>query len=272
MTGWGGLWGGAWGALDPEAPNVTAPTVVEVYPPPGTVIQATTPIAFSVRDEVALAYVAVTVYFPGQPAEIAFDGNNLTAGYAADSVLSPQPPTRIDMLLSRVGGWRDSPKLRVQAVDTGGLEYEVVLEWLLGPAVVAPTTATPVRTQPGRLALVRPMQRNRANDFTTAAPSAARRERVVQLLATKARSPNSAGELRWDPDFGSRLHELRHRSGAGVLELAELYVRQAFARWEPTLAVGGVSMLPKDPAFPTRRVFRITFRDLVQGDEDAVEV
>lgn len=271
--GFGSVWGGAWGG-DVSAEAIAAdgapPFVVDVYPLPGSIIAADTPITFSVRDDVELDFVGLTITTPSAAAETAFSGAFAPA-YAELSAVDAQPPLRADFVLLRADGWSDSPTLRIQAVDAAGLEAEVVFEWVLvktEPAAAAPA----VRRSPGRLALTRPFRRNNANDFNAENPTQARRARVVQLLGTKARSPRHPGEIRWDPEYGSRLHELRHRSGPGVDALAELYVRMAFEKWEPTLAVGGVVMLPIDSRAKTTRTFRVTFRDLVQGDEDSVEV
>jgi phage baseplate assembly protein W len=84
----------------------------------------------------------------------------------------------------------------------------------------------PMRT-PTNLAI--PMQRDRQRDFARASGEDLLRAKVAQVLLT-------AGELPWRPEFGAGLDRLRHRRNDAVLEeLARVAVRDAFARWLPSV-------------------------------------
>jgi hypothetical protein len=241
-----------------------------VYPLPGSVIDVATPISFSVRDNAALSFVAILVAFGAAPAETAFDGS-LAGRYAALSTTTPLPPTRIDFSLRRAGGWLTAPRIRIQAIDAFGLETELAFEWVVRPLGTAPPPPQ-LGTKPGSLAITRPFRRDRQNDVATASPAAARRARIGQILGTRRQTATASGELLWDPTFGSQIHTLRHRSGAGVDELAALFVREALARWEPTIAATAVVRLPPDPLHRTTKTFRVYFTDLESGANDSIDV
>ena len=84
--------------------------------------------------------------------------------------------------------------------------------------------------------VVRPFVRDAA-DFAKAGGFAQVRSSVGQILGTRAQSETTAGELPWRPDFGSKLHLIRHRKGPIIAELSRSYIREALDRWEPRVEI-----------------------------------
>jgi len=87
--------------------------------------------------------------------------------------------------------------------------------------------------------LVRPFQRDQKQDFASAGGVALIRSCVGQILGTMCSSPTSSlqGELPWRPEFGSLLYFLKHKKGPSLEALAQLYVIDALAKWEPRVSV-----------------------------------
>lgn len=91
--------------------------------------------------------------------------------------------------------------------------------------------------------LLRPLRRDRKADFAADGDDAVVRSAVGQVLATRASSEISQGEIPWRPEFGSLLYLLRHQKNDSVLqELARVYVVDALKRWEPRVIVKTVSV------------------------------
>ena len=91
--------------------------------------------------------------------------------------------------------------------------------------------------------LLRPLRRDRKADFAADGDDAVVRSAVGQVLATRASSEISQGEIPWRPEFGSLLYLLRHQRNDSVLqELARVYVVDALKRWEPRVIVKTVSV------------------------------
>ena len=87
--------------------------------------------------------------------------------------------------------------------------------------------------------IVRPLRRD-ARDFAAAGGKVLVNSAVGQILGTRASTERSQGELKWRPNFGSKLHMLRFRKGAVVDEMARIWTREALATWEPRVNVSDV--------------------------------
>lgn len=91
--------------------------------------------------------------------------------------------------------------------------------------------------------LVRPFRRAHS-DFAAAGGAANVRAAIGQILGTRASSARSVGELPWRPEFGSRLHLLRHdRGDAATPGIAHAYVAEALRTWEPRARVTRVEVV-----------------------------
>lgn len=75
-----------------------------------------------------------------------------------------------------------------------------------------PQIETAVSTRPSFLGtnLIRPFRRDQKKDFVSASGEALVRAAVGQILATRASSDVSQGEIPWRTNFGSLLHLLRY--------------------------------------------------------------
>lgn len=105
----------------------------------------------------------------------------------------------------------------------------------VGGAQAAQTPPNPVDSFLG-FGLIRPFVRD-ASDFAKAGGFENVRSAVGLILGTRSQSDRSQGELPWRPDFGSRLHLVRHRKGPVVEQLALSLVREALEQWEPRVEI-----------------------------------
>lgn len=123
------------------------------------------------------------------------------------------------------------------------------------PSEIASSTA---RGQPKFLGygLLTPFQRDQKNDFANGGGLAVVRSDVSQALGIKAGTPNSAGEVPWRTNMGSRLHLLRHRNrNAAFPEIARVYASEALAQWVPAVSNVHVDQLiDRDKRTTTLRV------------------
>ena len=116
--------------------------------------------------------------------------------------------------------------------------------------VAAAANVVPPATQLSFLGygLDTPFRRGAANDFAAAGGPDLARSRIRQILGTACSTESSPGELLWRGDFGARLVQLRHRSNNVFLaKLAQHWVMDALAKWEPSTRVRTTAMLP-DPS------------------------
>ena len=91
--------------------------------------------------------------------------------------------------------------------------------------------------------ILRPLRRDKKNDFATAGGEALVRSAVGQILGTMASSDFTQGELPWRTEFGSLIHLLRHQKNDAVLqELARVHVADALKRWEPRVQLTSVQV------------------------------
>lgn len=107
------------------------------------------------------------------------------------------------------------------------------------------------RGQPAFLGtgLLRPLQRDAKNDFASGTGVELVGACVGQVLGTRATSAGGAGELPWRPEFGSRLHLLRHKNNRADLgALALVMVGEALRRWEPRARATRAEVLPSGSA------------------------
>jgi phage baseplate assembly protein W len=132
-----------------------------------------------------------------------------------------------------------------------------MVSWLLQSpsSVVIPTEETvspldrPIKV--GKAAhlgygLLRPFIRDAKNDFANDGGVELIKSSVGQILGTRAASEYAQGELEWDTEFGSLLYMLRHQKNDVALQaLAQTYVADALARWEPRVILKDVSVAKK---------------------------
>ena len=91
--------------------------------------------------------------------------------------------------------------------------------------------------------ILRPLRRDKKNDWAAAGGEALVRSAVGQILGTMAASNFTQGELPWRTEFGSLLHLLRHQKNDAVLqELARVHVADALKRWEPRVQLTSVQV------------------------------
>lgn len=110
--------------------------------------------------------------------------------------------------------------------------------------------------------LPRPLRRDGKGDFVNTCAEDLVRAAVAQILGTVAQSPSNAGELPWRPEFGSKVHLLRHRNNDEALEdVARAFVAQALERWEPRIRLRAVSVEQTGtPTADTLNILRIRLR------------
>lgn len=118
--------------------------------------------------------------------------------------------------------------------------------------------------------LLRPFRRDQKNDFANGAGRELFQSRVGQILGTKCTSAVGPGELRWRPEFGSRLHLLRHKKITPInRELARFYAQEAIGRWDSRVVVTSCTLArnASAPAELARRalVVNITFDVVSRG-------
>ncbi|MGN6109995.1 MAG: GPW/gp25 family protein [Kofleriaceae bacterium] len=108
------------------------------------------------------------------------------------------------------------------------------------------------------LGLLSPFGRDQKRDFASGGDPALVHSKVAQVLATEGQTPRSTGELLWRTAFGSGLHLLRHQRNDDVLAaLAQVYVRDAFARWLPEVALVRVVVQRVDAVLHLRVRYRL---------------
>lgn len=102
---------------NPAAPDSTAPTVGPFSPVSGSSIAYDDPVEFDVSDDRALGFYVVTVALEdGLPAEVVWDGEELSEAYSGSSC-----PDSGTVIIIRDDGWPSDFELRVTAVDESGL-------------------------------------------------------------------------------------------------------------------------------------------------------
>ncbi len=90
--------------------------------------------------------------------------------------------------------------------------------------------------------LIRPFVRDQKGDFAAAGAETLVRACVGQVLGTRGRNAKHEGELPWRTDFGSLLFTLRQAPNDAVTAaLAQNYIQEGLARWEPRVQLTSVS-------------------------------
>lgn len=118
--------------------------------------------------------------------------------------------------------------------------------------------------------ITRPFRRDQKNDFASASGADLVYACGEQVLGTRATSPLGSGELPWRPEFGSKLHLIRHRNiNPTTKELARAWASEALQRWEPRLRVQDISFeaLPSKPTALVLVVHVIPITQNVQGNQ-----
>jgi hypothetical protein len=101
--------------------------------------------------------------------------------------------------------------------------------------------------------LLTPFRRDKKRDFAVGSAEALLASKVRQALLTEGATPRSSGELPWRTNFGAGLALLRHQRNDAVLgELAQVYVRDALARWVPGTQLLGVELQQSGPSLSLR--------------------
>lgn len=101
--------------------------------------------------------------------------------------------------------------------------------------------------------LLSPFRRDKKRDFAVGSGEALLASKVRQALLTEGATPRSSGELPWRTNFGAGLALLRHQRNDAVLgELAQVYVRDALARWVPGAQLLGVELQQVGPSLSLR--------------------
>ncbi|MDP1826667.1 MAG: hypothetical protein Q8L48_25575 [Archangium sp.] len=101
--------------------------------------------------------------------------------------------------------------------------------------------------------LLIPFRRDKKRDFAAGNGEALLASKVRQALLTEGATPRSSGELPWRTNFGAGLALLRHQRNDAVLgELAQVYVRDALARWVPGAQLLGVEPQQSGPTLTLR--------------------
>jgi len=158
-------------------------------------------------------------------------------------------------------------------------------QWPLNPRTPVTSPALPsgagVATgQPDFLGfgIVTPFVRA-ANDFATGGGVALVKSCVEQILGVRALGPHGGGELRWRTEFGSLLYLLRHRGLTTISRhLAQEYVRDALARWEPRVTVTFVDVSQQGRILIVRVRFSLIAQNVagnrvtLPAEEVAVEI
>lgn len=105
--------------------------------------------------------------------------------------------------------------------------------------------------------VITPFRLDPRGDPTTAEGLRNLRAALRQVLGTRAASRGAAGELRWKPAFGSRLETLRHSGNDYALAaLAEEFVLESVARWEPRIEVTRVEAMSEGNVLRVRVTIR----------------
>jgi hypothetical protein len=101
--------------------------------------------------------------------------------------------------------------------------------------------------------LLTPFRRDKKRDFAVGSGEALLASKVRQALLTEGATPRSSGELPWRTNFGAGLALLRHQRNDAVLgELAQVYVRDALARWAPGAQLHGFQLQQAGPSLSLR--------------------
>lgn len=115
----------------------------------------------------------------------------------------------------------------------------------------APTISRPYAVSATRsflgFGIIAPLRRDQKGDFAAGAEAELVMTCVRQVLGTECSTPTAEGELPWRPEFGSRLHTLRHRNldDPVTLQLARVYTTDALESWEPRFRVRGVTLMKR---------------------------
>ncbi len=101
--------------------------------------------------------------------------------------------------------------------------------------------------------LLTPFRRDKKRDFAVGSGESLLASKVRQALLTEGATPRSSGELPWRTNFGAGLALLCHQRNDAVLgELAQVYVRDALARWVPGAQLLGVELQQAGPSLSLR--------------------
>ena len=91
--------------------------------------------------------------------------------------------------------------------------------------------------------LLLPFQRDNQGDFSNGVGADLLLSNARLILCTRCTDGTIAGELEWEPEFGSLLYKLRHQNITPVMtHQATAYVVDALARWERRLRVTRVAV------------------------------
>lgn len=148
-----------------------------------------------------------------------------------------------------VAGAAPAPAAAPGAPGTGGTSA-------LYPLTPAAAAAAAVAAEPVLIGgdflgfgIIRPWRRDQKLDWAAVGGVRLVKSAVGQILATRASSERTTGELPWRTEFGSLLYLLRHRANDETTrEIARTYVAGALKRWEPRILVTGVTIVTETVA------------------------
>lgn len=105
-----------------EGRDTSAPTIVNMTPPPGDPLERMTPIQFDLIDDGNLGLVLVTARFPKGPVEVIHDGSGFMRGYSGtvESIANGR-----HYIFTRDNGWTrwsGPPTISIYATDRNGNE------------------------------------------------------------------------------------------------------------------------------------------------------
>lgn len=114
-------------------------------------------------------------------------------------------------------------------------------------ATKTPATATIEQTNLDAVFLgrgvPRPFRRDQKSDYVNVSGTPLVDAAIGQIIGTHAQTGRSHGELPWRPEFGSRVHTLRHApNNAALDDVATAYVAQAIDRWDGRIGVSRSSV------------------------------
>jgi phage gp46-like protein len=133
------------------------------------------------------------------------------------------------------------------------------------PVVVEPSTPPTALLPAGArdlvgFGLLTPFRRSGGGQFLAGGGTLRLRSALQQTLGIRASTETEIGELAWRPEFGSKLHRLKHANhDLMTQEEAKLYVEEALGRWMPLIVVKDVVPLPPQEPHLNALYLRVKF-------------
>lgn len=117
--------------------------------------------------------------------------------------------------------------------------------------------------------LLRPLRRDRKQDFANGTGAELIASHIGQVLGTICHSQNTGGEVPWRTEFGSLLHLLRlNNMSPALAEKARAYTAHALRRWVPRVRVTQVKVTQVEAE--GKMLIRVGWQLLAEGTEKVV--